>query len=248
MGLKEILQQIADPSLTPSERARLSVRLSKELEESGRYEEAREALRELWPHAGERPVVDSLDAATKAEVLCRVGVLTRCIGGAKQIEGAQEIAKDLISESIAIFEELHDTEKVAEAQVNLAYCYWHQGEFDEARALLRDALSRLPNNESEVRALALIRYAIVERSAGKFHEALRLHTESASLFERVDSHALKGMFHLGLAVTLKELGAVESRDDYIDRAIIEYTAASYHFEQAGHERLRARVENNLSLL
>ena len=98
MGLKEILQQIADPSLTPSERARLSVRLSKELEESGRYEEAREALREFWPHAGERPIVDGLDAATKAEVLCRVGVLTRCIGGAKQIEGAQEIAKDLISE------------------------------------------------------------------------------------------------------------------------------------------------------
>jgi len=47
MGLKELLQQIADPTLTPSERARLCIRLSKELEESGRYEEAREALREL---------------------------------------------------------------------------------------------------------------------------------------------------------------------------------------------------------
>src|SRR5947209_9662207 len=248
MSVEELIHQIADPNFTPNERARLRIRLSEELEESGKYEEAREALRELCPRVGERPVLDSLDTATKAEVLCRVGVLTRCIGGAKQIEGAQEIAKNLISESIAIFEELHNAEKVAEAQVNLAYCYWHQGEFDEARALLRDALSRLPDNESEVRALALIRYAIVERSVGRFHEALRLHTESASLFERVDSHALKGMFHLGLAVTLKELGAVESRDDYIDRAIIEYTAASYHFEQAGHERHRARVENNLGHL
>src|SRR2546423_3116301 len=248
MGLKEILQQIADPSLTPSERARLSVRLSKELEESGRYEEAREALREFWPHAGERPVLDGLDTATKAEVLCRVGVLTRCIGGVKQIEGAQETAKNLISESIAIFEELHDSEKVAEAQIHLAYCYWHQGEFDEARDLLRDALSRLSDTKSEVRALALIRYAIVERSAGRFSEALRIHTEAAPLFEKIGSHALKGMFHLGLAETLRKLSAIERREDYADRAIIEYVAASYHFEQAGHERYRARVENNLGLL
>src|SRR5256714_11818624 len=248
MGLKEILQQIADPSLTPSERARLSVRLSKELEESGRYEEAREALREFWPHAGERPVLDGLDTATKAEVLCRVGVLTRCIGGVKQIEGAQETAKNLISESIAIFEELHDSEKVAEAQIHLAYCYWHQGEFDEARDLLRDALSRLSDTKSEVRALALIRYAIVERSAGRFSEALRIHTQAAPLFEKIGSYALKGMFHLGLAETLRRLSEIERREDYADRAIIEYVAASYHFEQAGHERYRARVENNLGLL
>src|SRR5437868_5370519 len=127
MSFKEVIQQIADPNLTPSERARLRIHLSKELEEAGKYEEAREVLRELWPHVGERPTVEGLDASTKAEVLCRVGVLTRCIGAAKQIEGAQEIAKDLISESITIFEELHDAEKVAEAQVNLAYCYWHQG-------------------------------------------------------------------------------------------------------------------------
>jgi CheY-like chemotaxis protein len=248
MSLKELVQQIADPNLTPSERARLRIHRSKELEESGKYEKAREAMRELWPHVGERPLLDGLDAATRAEVLCRVGVLTRCIGGAKQIEGAQETAKNLISESLAIFEELHDTKKVAETQIHMAYCYWHQGEFDEARVLLRDALSRLTDAESEVRALALIRYAIVERSAGRFSEALRIHTESVPLFERIDSRVLKGMFHLGLAVTLKELGAVERRDDYIDRAIIEYVAAGYHFEQAEHERLRARVENNLGLL
>src|SRR5205085_7136084 len=124
MSLKELLQQIADPNLTPSERARLRIHLSKELEEAGKYEEAREALRELWPHVGERPVLDGLNAATRAEVLCRVGVLTSCIGSEKQIEGIQEIAKNLISESLGIFEELRDTVKIAEAQIHLAYSYW----------------------------------------------------------------------------------------------------------------------------
>src|SRR2546421_12892303 len=86
MGFKELIQQIADQNLTPSERARLCIRLSKELEESGKYEEARGALREFWPHVDERPVLDGLDALTGAEVLWRVGVLTSCIGSVKQIE------------------------------------------------------------------------------------------------------------------------------------------------------------------
>jgi CheY-like chemotaxis protein len=36
--------------------------------------------------------------------------------------------------------------------------------------------------------------------------------------------------------------------DYLDRALIEYSAASFHFEQAGNERYLARVENNLGYL
>ncbi|HEX6185901.1 MAG TPA: response regulator, partial [Pyrinomonadaceae bacterium] len=36
--------------------------------------------------------------------------------------------------------------------------------------------------------------------------------------------------------------------DYIDRALIEYAAASYHFEQAGHRRYQGCVENNLGFL
>ena len=47
---------------------------------------------------------------------------------------------------------------------------------------------------------------------------------------------------------LRKLGTAERRRDYIDRAIIEYTAASYYFEQAGHTSYRARAENNLGFL
>ena len=66
MSVKELIHQIADPNLTPNARARLRIRLSKELEESGKYEEACEALGELWPQVGERPVLDGLDAETGA--------------------------------------------------------------------------------------------------------------------------------------------------------------------------------------
>jgi tetratricopeptide (TPR) repeat protein len=44
------------------------------------------------------------------------------------------------------------------------------------------------------------------------------------------------------------VGGAERLPDYIDRAILEYTAASYHFEQAGHTSYRARSENNLGFV
>ncbi len=47
---------------------------------------------------------------------------------------------------------------------------------------------------------------------------------------------------------LHYLSAADERADYVDRALIEYTAASFHFEQAGHTRYQAYVENNLGLL
>ena len=36
--------------------------------------------------------------------------------------------------------------------------------------------------------------------------------------------------------------------DYLDRALVEYAAASYHFDLADHKRYRANVENNLGLI
>ena len=62
------------------------------------------------------------------------------------------------------------------------------------------------------------------------------------------SHFLRGSFHNHLALVLRHLGSVEGRAEFFDRAIIEYTAAIYHYEQAQHESYLARIENNLAFL
>jgi CheY-like chemotaxis protein/tetratricopeptide (TPR) repeat protein len=238
----QLLQQIADPSLSQDERARLRCQLAKELEDVGNYEVAREAMGELWPEVGGRPILDDLDEATAAEVLLRAGALTGWIGSAKQIEGAQEAAKNLISESLRRAEALQDTAKAAQAQIELALCYWRQGALDEARVVLREALDRLSTDrDSEVKAIALLRLAVVEGSAKRFPDALRLDLEAAPLFEKSTNHAHRGRFHNQFGFVLRNLGD-------IDRALIEYAAASYHFEQAGHTRYQACVENNLGYL
>jgi CheY-like chemotaxis protein len=204
---------------------------------------------EFWPSFEARPVVAGLSEAIAAEVLLRVGALIGWIGSAKQIEGAQETAKNLISESINIFRSLQNIGKVAEAESDLSVCYWREGTFNEARVWLQDALDVLPaNTDNEVRAAALLRLAIVERSAKRFHDALRIHVEAAPLFKKSGNDSLKGKFYNGFGFVLRNLGTTENRSDYIDRALIEYTAASYHFEQAGHTRYQACVENNLGFL
>lgn len=244
----KFLRQVDDPSLDRAERARLRCRAAKGLEDSGSYEAAREAMGELWQRIGERPAVGGLDAVTAAEVLLRAGSLTGWIGSANQVDGAQEVAKDLISESAAIFESLGETEKQAEAYVDLAICYWREGAFDEARVTLQEVVGRLAPERSEQRPRALLNSAIVEISATRFNDALRLLAEAAPLFDAADSHPAKGRFHNVYAAVLRKLAASERRKDYIDRALVEYAAAGYHFEQAGHTPYRAAVENNIAFL
>jgi len=248
MELNQLLHQLDNPSLSHDERARLRCELAKRLEEAGDYKAAREALNEFWPNFNERPNTEGLDRRTAAEVLLRIGALTGWVGSTKQIAGAQERAKNLISESTNVFEALPDEAKAAEAQIELAVCYRREGAFDEARVMLKAALSRLNDEDSELKGVALVRSVGVEKEATRYGAALNILTESAPLFETINSHALKGKFHNEFGAVLTLLSEKEHREDYIDCALVEYAAASFHFEQAGHDRYQACVENNLGYL
>jgi len=222
--------------------------LAKGLEEAGEFESAAETLYPFWTGPGNPPLVSGLEDRARAELLLRAGTLTGWIGSSRQISGAQEAAKDLISESVGIFEALRISEKVAEAHIDLAICYWREGAMDEARVTLRHVLDSLGEMQSEQKLRALLNSAIVENVGTRERESLKIYREAYPLFEASLNHALKGKFHNSYATLLRSLGSSESRADYIDKALVEYAAASYHFEQAGHRRFQARVENNVGYL
>jgi CheY-like chemotaxis protein/tetratricopeptide (TPR) repeat protein len=238
----------ADRTLSFSERALECCRLAKQLEDAGEYEAACEALGEFWPDRNKPPALESLDQATKAEVLLRVGALVGWTGRGDQAKGSQEEAKNLISQSIAIFEALRETRRVAEARCDLAFCYWREGAFDEARIVFLDVISHLGEGDEHLKAVALLRRALVEKTAGRYHDALVIYTKATPVVESTNSHSLKGKLHNGLGTLLNCFGQAESQEDYIDRSLVEFAAASYHFEQAGHDLYRASVENNLGYL
>jgi tetratricopeptide (TPR) repeat protein len=242
-----LLRDLENPSLGVNSRAELCCEIARDFENKGEYEEARKVLSGYWRRIGEQPKLTDLDPSASAEVLLRAGVLTGIIGSKNQISDAQEKAKDLLSESHAIFESQRNIKKVAESQTELALCYWRTGEISEARDLLKQALSHL-TIASELKAKAVIRLAIVERGAAHHDKALRVLTSHASLFDRIHNHTLKGSYHDTLGNALEDLSVLKKRQDYVDRALIEYAASSYHFEKAGHRSYLASVENNLGVL
>jgi len=220
---------------------------AKQFEEAGNYDRAREAMGELWQGVGERPVLQGLDEDVKGEVLLRAGALSGWIGSTEQIEGAQEEAKNLISESITIFEALSDFRRLADAQSELAVCYWRQGAIDDARVWLAEALSRVDDRDADLRSVALLRSAAVEKVADRLNDALNILKTAAPLFQRSANETIKGRFHNEFANVLRRLGTTQKRTDYIDSALLEYDAASFHFGEAGHARYQACVENNQAL-
>ncbi|HEV2885096.1 MAG TPA: helix-turn-helix domain-containing protein [Pyrinomonadaceae bacterium] len=248
MKLETDVSQPSETLIGLSERAQSLCARAKALEEAGEFEQARAAIGEFWQRIGERPQIEGLDSIARAEVLLRTGALSGWIGSARQITGAQEIAKDLISEAARIFEQEELRERVAEARVDLAICYWREGAFDEARVSLDEALHQLGNLQSEQRLRAFLNRAIVEKVSNRYDDALKTHLEAAPLFAVSSNNILKGKFHNEYATVLKNVGLARNREDYIDRALVEYSAASFHAEQAGNKRFLALVENNVGYL
>lgn len=231
-----------------AERATLSCHLAKQLEKIGKYELAYEALSEFWPNRDDSPHLDGLDETQKAEVLLRIGAIAGWLGSTDQTAGGQETAKNILTRSIEIFERLEKADRLAEARGDLAICYHREGAFDEARVQLRTALQILPERNNDLEAILLIRAGIIEERARRLNDALKFYEQAAPLVERSNDHAIKGSYHFAYGLVLKRLSTPENREDYLDRALIEYAASSFHYEQAGNEVALARVELNLGCL
>ena len=173
-----------------------------------------------------------------------MGILTRWIGSQNQIQESQDIARDLISESITFYESAGDIKKVAAARAELAYCYWREGALDEARIMFNAALQKL-TIEGNTRANALLGLAVVEWSDSRFGEALKILTENAPLFKKITNHAIKGAYHSQLAMVLRKLAPKQKREDCLKRVLSEYEEADHHFKLAQNIVYRADVKNNL---
>jgi tetratricopeptide (TPR) repeat protein len=210
---------------------------------AGRYEEARDELGELWAGIGERPQLD-FEPRIRAEVLLQCGTLSGWLGSASQLD-VQEKAQDLLTEALHIFQTLNLKTKVSEAQYELGMCYFRKGAYDEARIVLDEAIKGL--DDTELEAKILIRKTIIEIWVGKYHEAWAMLDKAQPAFENFND-ALKGRWHGQMGLVLQRLATAEGRMDYADRAIMEFTAAIYHYEEAGHERYCAINLNNLAML
>jgi len=244
--------KIASPKLdtahlNANDEALLRCKTALEQKDRGDYPGAQETLRPLWKGVGERPKTTGLEPPVVAEVLLCVGILTSWIGSKNQIRDSQELAKNLITQSMTYFESSRDVTKVAVAQSEIAYCYWREGSLNEARSWLHEALNKL-TFEGAARARALLKLTTVEWTAGQFRGALELLDVNESLFRKITNPTIKGGYHTELAIIHRNLATMENRREYFRRAINEYREAERQFRLAHNQIFRADVINNVGFL
>jgi tetratricopeptide (TPR) repeat protein len=233
--------------LTANQEAELRCRTALELKDRNEYDAARLAMAPIWNGViGSRPNTEGLHETVVADVLLATGILTGWLGSRNEIKNADDCAKDLITESIRLYEALGDSRKVAEARTELAWCYWRSGANGEARILCNEALARLTIG-GNARANALIVLSFVAWAESRHNEVLRILSENELLFERITSHTFKGTYHNQLGITFRAIGAAARKpSDYFQRAIAEYHVADEQFKLAKNMVYRAHVKNNIA--
>lgn len=228
--------------LSTSEQVQACCDLAREKLEFGDYDAACAALQKWW-RVGEWPKQTGLSQSAAAELLLAAGTLSGWVASTRQIPGGQKCAEGLLNGAIALFDHLGENARSAEGWLELGYCYYRQGLFDLAGSTLRLSLEALTDHEADLRGIALVRLATVERHAGRLHDALGLLKDAGSLIDSLSSWT-KGRFHLEYATTLKDLGTAESKSVYFDQALGHFREALSQFEVLGNRRYTAIVENN----
>lgn len=231
--------------LPANEQARLRCETALKLKDKGDYQGAQEIMSPLWKRVGERPDITGLYPSVAAEVLLCVGILTGWIGSKNEVKEANETARDLITESITYYESVTDIKMVATARAELAYCYWRAGALDEARIMFTEALQKL-TSEGNTRANALFGLSVVEWSASRYRESLRILTDNAPLFKKIPNHTLRGVYHMQVAMALRSLATAENKSAQFRRVLSEYEEADRYFKLAHNIVFRAHVKNNIA--
>lgn len=220
----------------------VACRAAKELENIGDYEAAFDALAGFWAGISERPRIEGLPKRDQAELMLRAGALAGWLSSPRQAPAAQQLAKELIGESIRTFEELELWEKMAEAQTDLAVCYWREGAMDEARNWFRKALAKAEDPINKLRIL--VNSSTVEVSTNHLNDALALLDRAAGLLDDVQDDASLGRYFMQRGIVMRRLGGVEN----LDRALLDHATARSHFEKASHRRYFARAQNNVGVI
>lgn len=156
-----------------------------------------------------------------------------------------ENAKDLLSCAGRVFSDTGDAIRSQLCDVWLGLCYWRQGQSAEALVLLERSAQ---SSDSHVKFIALINLSVLHTDHARWRSALAALSEAQPFFDSEPSLSWKGKFFQQRGVAYKQAFDETKQDDYLDRALTDYEAASEQYEIAGNLRFEAAIVNNVANL
>lgn len=238
--------QIQSFDLTCDEDLQVTCAISREQIDVGNFEAASRFLRKWWVVGG-WPNVEGLNPQSCLDLLFTAGVLAGCLASAGHLGGGQREGEALLNASLGLCEQQGFKNRASEVRMELAVCYYRQGLFDLARKILNEVISVLSPQQGELKGLALVRLAIVERHAGCFQESHELLSETKEIAEAWGPW-VAARYYQELATTLRELALAEQDEEKLLTAAGSLHEALEQFEAVGNFRYVAVVENNFGFL
>jgi len=243
----EILEDIRAPqlhsrTLSPNEESQILCAVAREQIEVGNYDAGCLILKRHWT-PGEWPKLDGLTSHSAADLLFTAGSLASCLSSTGRIQKGQKHAEALLSGAIGILEHLGAKRAATEAKIELALSYYRQGLFDLSSNILLKVIEELQTVDNDLKSLALIRLAVVERHAGHVADSLSRLSAAYTIIDH-SGPLVTGRYHQELAAVLKDAAIGENRSGYIEAIQTHLAQAYYEFEAIGHLRYTAVVENN----
>ncbi len=169
------------------------------------------ALRDFWPYSGlfELGYRVTVEAARRAEAQDRTGDRARALGAAAyfaNLIGHYAEAEAYLGESVSIFRELGDEERITYALFSLGMVSSSQGKLADARRHFEEAL-RLARRVQKYRELVLLGLAALSRHEGNLDAAEPLFEEALTVLRASGSRVNTALAIIGLAMVSMGRGA-----------------------------------------
>lgn len=239
-------KQLSFVTLSPNEEIQIMCTVTREQIEVGNYDAGCLMLRKWWT-PGQSPNVTGLHSYSAADLLFTTGSLAGCLSSTGHLPRGQKHAEALLCGAISMFEHLGAKRRSAESRIELALSYYRQGMFELTKNTLLKTLEELDASDINLRGLALLRLAVVERHAGHVQDSLKRLDEARELVD-LDGPLITGRYHHELASALKLSAIDENRSNYSADVSFHFKRAVHEFVAIGHYRYVAVVENNHGFL
>ena len=147
---------------------------------------------------------------------------------------------ELLEQGFEVLRSARDTDRAAEAVVQLARCFWVRGERDAAYAYVDQALELAgPESGSRARVYALVARSGYHMTASEFPEALRLAQEALPLAEALGIAALRARTRDVIGISRAYLGDADGVGDLAEAVAVAREGGAFYELHTAYNNLRA---------